>query len=380
MEAFKIKKIAIKIGRGLKYTLFAINVIFIILLILSTKAHDIPPSQSIFIAYLGQGFIILLFINVLYLFLWIISFQWKFILIQFIAFAFCIDAIATYIPINKREAKVPEGSICLMSYNVRGFNWLAGQEARDNPIFEYILNQNADIICFQEFAVEKWQDRKSLISLKEFDAVMKDYPYRSIIRLGDTDGSVIYGIACYSKYPIRKVARLPLNNTYFNGSAMYELRIGDQDITIVSNHLESNHITLEDKLLYKELVVDKSQKKIKQVAKNMLSRLKFAFETREIQANIIANCIAKQRNETEKMIICGDFNDAPMSYAYSRIKGDFIDAYKANGRGIGITYHEDNFLFRIDYIMYTPNIKSYDTTVGDAKYSDHYPIWTYIKL
>ena len=56
------------------------------------------------------------------------------------------------------------------------------------------------------------------------------------------------------------------------------------------------------------------------------------------------------------------------------------DAYAATGLGQGITYHENKFWFRIDYIMHSDEMKSYNCTVGNVKYSDHYPIMTYLQF
>lgn len=368
-----------KIGKALKYTIFTANLIAIIFLILATQAHNVSPIKFVFISYLGLAFPVLLVINILFLLFWIITFRWKYIIVQLIAFAFCINSLTTYFPINKPSEHIPEEAIKVMTYNVRGFDWLIGKEARENPVLEYIANSNSDIICMQEFAVESKKDKNKIISLDEFDDIMENYPYRTIIRLGDTIGSTIYGLACYSKYPIRKVARIPIDSQ-FNGSAMYEIRLGKKDITIVNNHLESNRITAEDKALYKELVVNKDSHVINEVAESVFKRLDPAFKTRAKQADIISHYIEMQRKNTPDMIICGDFNDSPMSYAFSEIKGDFVDSYTATGSGVGITYHEDNFLFRIDFIMYTPNMKSYNCTVGKVKYSDHYPVWTYITI
>lgn len=375
----KFRRVALKVSRGVKYFIFATNIIAIILLILSTKASTVAPSQFAFISYLGMGFIFLFALNLFYLALWTITFRWKYILVQLVVLIYCADAITTYIPINRQSDNIPENAIKVMSYNVRGFDWLQGDASREHPILEYIANSGADIICMQEFAVEQWRDRNKMISLREFDDIMKEYPYRSVIRLGDTEGSVIYGLACYSKYPIMKVARLPIESA-FNGSAMYEIHVKETNITVVNNHLESNRLTAEDKELYKELIVNKNRSKINEVAKNVLGHLDLAFNAREMQANIVASAIKKQRENTPKMIICGDFNDTPMSYAYNKIKGDFIDSYKATGRGMGITYHEDMFWFRIDYIMHTPNIKSYNSMVDKVKYSDHYPLTAYLSL
>ena len=374
---FKGKHLAVNVGRGLKYTIWSINIVLMVLLVLSTYAQTVSPLDFVFISYLGLGFPILLMINILYLILWIVSLKWKFAVLQIIALAFCWPSIDTYIPLNYKKETVPEKAFKIMSYNVRGFDWLEGDEARANPIYSYIANSGADIVCLQEFAVDTNKDPKKIISLQEFDDIMVNYPYRTIIRLGDTISSTMYGLACYSKYPIEKVARVPIESA-FNGSAMYEIKIGKKYITIVNNHLESNRLTAEDKELYKELVVDQRRDKLGAVTQSIRSHLDPAFKTRATQANIIADCIRQQRGKTDAMIICGDFNEPPISYACETIKGNFLDAYKYTGTGVGITYHQDGFFFRIDYIMHSLNLHAYNCTVGTVKYSDHYPIWAWI--
>ena len=56
------------------------------------------------------------------------------------------------------------------------------------------------------------------------------------------------------------------------------------------------------------------------------------------------------------------------------------DAWVNNANGLGITYHEHFFLFRIDYILHSPSIKTYQTQVDKVSHSDHYPLWTYFQL
>lgn len=373
----KGKHLAIHFGRGIKYVTLVANLVMIVLLILSTYAQTVSPLDFVLISFLGMGFPILLVINLIFLLLWCFFLKWKFVVLQVLALLFCWPSIDTYIPINSRSEQIPERAFKIMSYNVRGFDWLTGDEARNNPIFPYIANSGADIICMQEFAVDTDKKKDRIISLKEFDDIMSDYPYRTIIRLGDTISSTMYGLACYSKYPIDKVARVPIESA-FNGSAMYELRIGKKSVTIVNNHLESNRLTAEDKALFQELVVNRDRDKLNEVTENVRSHLDPAFKARAIQADIIAECIRQQRGKTNAMIICGDFNEPPISYAYETIKGSFLDSFKYTGSGVGITYHENGFYFRIDYIMHSLNLQAFNCTVGDVKYSDHYPIWTWI--
>lgn len=373
----KSKYFAIKVSKGFKYLVLALNIVLALLLLLSTLAPITSPFDYVIISYLGLGFPILLLINICFLLIWLLFFRWKYFVVQLVILTICWNSISTYVAFNSRSEEIPDRSFKIMSYNVRGFNWLTGNEARENPIFSYISDSGADIICMQEFAVEEKKDKDKIISLQELDNILSDYPYRSVIRLGDTSSTTIYGLACYSKFPIENVARVPIESA-FNGSAMYEIKIGKKFVTIVNNHLESNRLTAEDKTLFKELVEDRNREKIDEVRDTIRNRLDPAFQSRAVQANIIAECIEIQKERTNAMIVCGDFNEPPISYAYETIRGNFLDAFKYTGKGMGITYHSDGFLFRIDYILHSLNLQAYNFTVGDVKYSDHYPVWTYL--
>lgn len=171
------------IGKFLKYTVFATNILVIILLLLSVLAWSIMPSKITVIAYLGLVFPIILFINIAYLILWLVFWRWKYALIQVIILACCWQPISTCFPIHFKSKAMPENKIKILSYNVRGLNWLTGDKALKNPILDYVLNNNADIVCFQEFVVSKKKDRKSIISEEDVNKIMKDYPYHSIISI-----------------------------------------------------------------------------------------------------------------------------------------------------------------------------------------------------
>jgi endonuclease/exonuclease/phosphatase family metal-dependent hydrolase len=298
-------------------------------------------------------------------------------LLELIAISICWQPILTCYPVHfeTKEKDIPENRIKVLTYNVRAFNWMKGDAARKNPILEYLAGSDADIICLQEFAVSAVKNKNSIVSEKEVKEILKDYPYSKIIKLGTSRGNLVYGLACYSKFPIEKAERLPLKSSY-NGSAMYELNINKKKVTLVNNHLESNRITAEDKQLYKEFFKTRDREMIGEVAMNVQSRLGAAYKIREAQADIIRSLTDRQK--TDATIICGDFNDSPISYAYYTIKGDLVDSYANTGFGQGITYHENKFWFRIDFIMHSLAFQSYNCTVDKVKYSDHYPVWTYL--
>lgn len=373
----KNKLSKIRVGKIIKYTVFSTNIVAIIILLLSILAWYVLPSRVSIIAYLGLGFPLILFVNILYLLLWIITFRWKYALVQLVVISACWQPILTCYPINfkTKEKDIPAKHIKVLTYNVRAFNWMKGDSARKNPILEYLVNSNADIICLQEFAVSAVKNKNSIVSEKEVKEILKDYPYSQIIKLGTSRGNLVYGVACYSKFPIQKAERMPLESSY-NGAAMYELSINKRKVTLVNTHLESNRITAEDKQLYKDFFKTRDREMIGEVAMNVQTRLGAAYQIRENQADVIKSLIDKQ--QTDATIVCGDFNDSPISYAYYTIKGNMVDSYANTGFGQGITYHENKFWFRIDFIMHSLAFQSYNCTVDKIKYSDHYPVWTYL--
>lgn len=373
------KNLGKKISNSILYIIFASNLLSLLLLTITRFAWTIPPSEVILFAYLGLAFPIILVVNIIYLIFWIVCQRKIFILVNLLILILNWSTIFTYFPVHTQTSKVPDDCIKILSYNVKSFNWEQGKKATQNPIFDYIKETNADIICMQEFVASfKENNPGNTITEKQVNEILKDYPYRSIVRFGRVHNQYSYGVACYSKFPITKTNRLPLYESTFNGSVAYELDIKGKKITLVNNHLESNKITASDKKLYQDLLVSKDKETLEEVTQNIKARLSVAYSKREKQVDIISDYIAK--NKTDGVIVCGDFNDTPISYAYHKMKGDLTDAYAQTGFGHGITYHENKFWFRIDFIMHSSEFKSYNCTVGKVKYSDHYPITAYLQL
>ena len=73
------------------------------------------------------------------------------------------------------------------------------------------------------------------------------------------------------------------------------------------------------------------------------------------------------------ILVCGDFNDTPLSYAYNKIKGDLIDAFKNSAKGIGDSFVNIPAL-RIDYILHDHRMQSTNYKKHKQILSDHYAI------
>ncbi|WP_221412353.1 endonuclease/exonuclease/phosphatase family protein [Dysgonomonas sp. 520] len=352
---------------------FSINLIFLVLMLSSYLVWIIPPSKLVIFAYIGLGFPVFLVVNIVFIVFWFILFKWKLAVVGIVSLILCWNPIYTYIPVNFRTKSVPDNSIKFLTYNIRGFAHQWRGTAVRNNVVDYINESDADIVCIQEFTYfGAIGDKMDEI----FKATFPKYPYYSYVNFRNSN-NVIYGVVCLSRYPILRTTKIPILANG-NGGALLTLNIKSKTVSLFINHLQSNRLTGEDKELYKKFLKDANMQELDIVTNSLTTKLGTAYKERAGQVDIIADMIANEKSDAT--IVCGDFNDPPVSYSYKKIKGNMVDAFRSTGSGMGITFNERLFWFRIDYIFHTRNITSYNCTVDKVNYSDHYPLWTYLRF
>lgn len=371
----RAKSKKLKFRDVVKWIIFATNIVAIILLFCSYLSWHVSPLKTNLFSYIGLGFGIILLINVGYLIFWIIFSKWKLALISLAAILLCYKPVTTFFPLHFNNEKKPEGCIKLLTYNVQGFPKERDKNSPNHPILDYIAETDADIVCLQEYLVSR--TRQTIFSQGDVNKILKQYPYRSVTSLESSGKYHIYGLACFSKFPIEKTHEIVFESSY-NGAVVYTVNINGERYTVANVHLESNNIKPEDKKLYNDFLQNSDSVRLEQVTSNIRNRLGRSYRIRAQQVEKVKDYIEKQ--DTKGTIICGDFNDTPISYAYQKMSKGLNDAYVSTAFGPGITYHEDLFLFRIDHILYSENIKAYQTKRDKIKYSDHYPLRTYLDL
>ena len=169
----------------------------------------------------------------------------------------CYSQLRTYLPLNFHTTELPEGSIKLLSYNIMGFDGAYNKDGK-NPILTYLKESNADILCLQEYTSD---ESPRHLTQKDIEREWKDYPYRRINVVGSGSGYT-NRIACYSRFPILSARVLDYASSY-NGSVLYELKLNEDTITLINNHLESNKLTKEDRGMYEDMIKDPNAKKVK---------------------------------------------------------------------------------------------------------------------
>jgi len=356
------------------------NILAIGCLLLSGYSTQISPERFVLPSFLGLAFLPLVILNILFVIFWIIKLRWYFVF-SLLALLLVYGNLKNIFPLNSsnknRIAINDSTQFTLLSYNVKLFDFYkkSAKLKSYNKTVDYILKRDADIVCLQEFGY--FNSSGYLNAANLLSVFAKKYKYRHIEYYLNSDQRSTYGVATFSKYPIVKKKGIDYDSK-FNFTICSDIQIREKTIHLINCHLESNQLTLDDKKKMFELVDSASQKKIVLTAGLFLRKLGTASKLRAHQVDVISNALKEYPSD---VVLCGDFNDTPISYTYQKIKGDsLIDVFASTCSGLGISYNELPFLFRIDYIFHSKNISAGMFKVDKVKYSDHYPISCVIDL
>ena len=114
-------------------------------------------------------------------------------------------------------------------------------------------------------------------------------------------------------------------------------------------------------------------------ARVLLKKLSKATSIRANQAEKLLQVVkdAKEKH----IVVCGDFNDTPISYTHQVLADELADAFVESGNGLGISFNQNRMYVRIDHILTSKNLKTYDCKVDrSVDASDHYPVSCYISF
>lgn len=228
----------------------------------------------------------------------------------------------------------------------------------------FLIHSGADFICLQELhgfgppeIPKKYQS--------QLDSLLTIYPYIS------TDWSREVEFA--SKYPFEQITIKLGDDVKYGSCAAYRVTIDSQELTIVNVHLPSYLLTENERNIITDAKDRQGVKKsLKEFEGSVYKKMKSAFAERAQVSNAIAEFAAGIEGN---VIVCGDFNDVPGSWAYRNfIKRGFEDAYAQTGFGHIITYNEHLMYFHIDQILYRGDFVPLYVRKERLSASDHYPL------
>jgi endonuclease/exonuclease/phosphatase family metal-dependent hydrolase len=222
------------------------------------------------------------------------------------------------------------------------------------------LRNNPDIVCLQEaFLENKDQVRE----------VFPDYKYR-VYHLFKVKNGHYFGNIILSKFKINDGGRISFHHS--TNLAIYaDIDHYGKMIRIYDNHLESYNVSFTS--LVQRLGHERrsNQEEFTSDLINVHAKVKGTVIRRSNQVNIIAGHI---KRSPYPAIICGDFNDTPMSYAYHMLSKDRKDSFRESGKGFAATFSYLWPLLRIDYVLFPADFESISHTTIKSSMSDHFPV------
>lgn len=322
----------------------------------------LDPIAHPVLACAGMVFPIFLVANLVVLLLWLMV-KWRRVWIPIAAFVLAFPSIRIFMPLHT-SSEAPEGCIKVLSYNVAAYGGNYRYNQAMDTIFGYLKQQKADIVCFQEDMTVKFNPVEHFPEL---------YPYNDTVHVTPPGYPLINAVGIHSRFPIIRRERISYESLA-NGSVAFFLQIGADTVIVVNNHLESTHLSTDDRQRYKAMMRgDMDRASTKEETRLILDKLSKAMAQRAEQAKAVSRYIEQHRSYP--LIVCGDFNDTPISYVRRTIAQGLTDCYVDTGNGLGLSYNQRGFNFRIDHIMCSSHFKPYNCYVDDKMdASDHYPI------
>jgi endonuclease/exonuclease/phosphatase family metal-dependent hydrolase len=337
---------------------------------LAALAWLVSPADLLLPAFFGLSFPFWLVITFLGLFYSVIRKRWWLTGVSLVVLILTYPMTrATFgmglSSTNEQSEDMPaNGELTVLSYNVRLFdlyNWTAGSSTRDS-IFEFLDKTPVDVLCFQEFY---HTDRKGVFDTRDTLITFLQNTYYHEKYTHEMNGKQYFGVATFSRYPIIKKGEIAFASDVNNYCIYSDLKVGEDTIRVYNAHLASIRFQKED-----YSAIDKGPDSDE--AKRLATRIGRAFVQRASQVDEIANNIAEC---PYPVVVCGDFNDTPISYAYRRMSEQVHDAFVGNYFGFGGTHIGLLPFLRIDYVMRSEGlqVKKFELH-SEVELSDHHPI------
>lgn len=371
----KLSSVLSQLWRGarivLRSVVYLTTVVCCVLFLASSLSPYIPPLRMTTPALMGLAFPVFLVLQVCITLYWLIRWQWRVLIPIAIVWLIGWGAVSSYLPINRSTTSGDETAdrIKVLSYNVCAFGFVPHTATAPNPILQYIKSSGADIVCLQEALLSdhSWGP----VSSRDLKGYLHElYPYRHIERAQASGTTLIL----LSKYPIEEAKRIPITSAT-NGAMIYRLRAGARSLTVINAHLESFRLQRKHGEEYVRLAREGDAFGLKHA---LGSKMGPSFRRRNVQANLLHRYITEAGRDD--IIVCGDFNDTPISYTHHKVGEGLQDAFVASGNGPGFTFVSGVFVVRIDHIFagqsFVPEGAIVDRSI---KTSDHYPIATYLR-
>jgi len=317
----------------------------------------INPARLWLPAFFGLYFVPLVIINIFFFIILLIrrsSIAW----FPFTALLPTLLFIELFIRWGTVDEVVSEVSVKVASYNVCNFQGY-GKKTRDETLVEisqFLDREKIDIVCMQEFFCPDTSILRRLFP---------SFPYHCFGE--QAKGKSYRGNLILSRHPVQYVGVIPFHNSRRN--CIYaDFHLHGTSFRVYTTHFESNNISLN-------AIADR-MRNYQEAPDELLKvhiRIRDAFRIRAQQVETLSQHL---KNIDTPFILCGDFNDTPVSYTYHRLQEGINDSFRHAGNGLGATFRYLWPGLRIDYILFSNAFSAKSHVTTRVPFSDHYPVIT----
>lgn len=331
-------------------------------LLLAYLAPFVHPGSAWILPFFGLSYPILFFVTLLFLIYWSLQrSKWALVILGVLLLGFnyhlrliAIGEVNQVNPSVSTTLKILSNNVCIFDLYEPDANQ---KFATRDSIFEYAVRSEADVVCFQEF-YQKDQPTEfgtTEVFAKKFGAL--DYHERFVYK---PVGRQHFGIILFSKHPIIAKGDVIFeseDDRNYNFCIFSDIVKNQDTFRVYNVHLQSVKISeLEPSEDYSS------------IAGTMIDKLRIAYPKRADQALRIAEHV---KGSPYPVIVCGDFNDTPVSFVYNQFTDLLNDAFLECGSGIGSTYVGKIPAGRIDYIFHSPSLSASNFITQKHAFSDH---------
>lgn len=367
--AFSIRSVTKKL-------LIFFNLLAAIFFLLGCYGHHLNQARFWFTGLFNLASFYLLLILVGFLFFWLVV-KPRLSLISLGAMLLAWGPMAHLVQFrfgDEFNMEKNAASLRVMSWNVEHFEIATYKKKPESKqdMIRLINNYQPDIACFQEMVAN--ENLPTAINyLPDFAKLLNmPYYYYSYNEKLDYDKDHHFGIVIFSRYPIAEKKTVSYAPNNYNSIFQYaDVVKGKDTIRVFNLHLQSLRFSAEDRQYLDQPNIDEESNFRK--SRNIISKFKEGFIKRKDQSDRIKR---EMNISPYPLIVCGDFNDVPNSYAYYNIGDGLTNSFVEEGSGIGRTFASISRTLRIDNIFVSPSLEVQQFKRVEKKLSDHFPIVT----